>query len=77
MSTANQSYLSGQLFPKEKEHFGFEDGFSQPKTRAARKKSKDANSRNGKSEIKPSAEVKAGEFLLGYENERKARDQRA
>jgi Dyp-type peroxidase family len=64
--------LRGQLFPKEEEHFGFEDGFSQPKIEGRPKKSKDANSRNGKSEIKPGAEVKAGEFLLGYENERKA-----
>jgi Dyp-type peroxidase family len=65
--------LSGQLFPKEREHFGFEDGFSQPKIEGRPKKSKGANSKNGKSEIKPNAEVKAGEFLLGYENERKAR----
>jgi len=65
--------LRGQLFPKEREHFGFEDGFSQPKIEGRPKKSNGANSRNGKSEIKPNAEVKAGEFLLGYENERKAR----
>jgi Dyp-type peroxidase family len=65
--------LRGQLFDKEREHFGFEDGFSQPKIEGRPKKSKDAHSRNGKSEIKPNAEVKAGEFLLGYENERKAR----
>jgi hypothetical protein len=65
--------LRGQLFDKEKEHFGFEDGFSQPKIEGRPKKSKDADSKNGKSEIKPGAEVKAGEFLLGYENERKAR----
>jgi len=63
--------LRGQLFPQEREHFGFEDGFSQPKIEG-RPKSRDANHRNGKSEIKPNAEVKAGEFLLGYENERKA-----
>jgi Dyp-type peroxidase family len=65
--------LRGQLFDKEKEHFGFEDGFSQPKIEGRPKKSKGADSKNGKSEIKPGAEVKAGEFLLGYENERKAR----
>lgn len=65
--------LRGQLFPKEKEHFGFEDGFSQPKIEGRPKKSKGADSKNGKSEIKPGAEVKTGEFLLGYENERKAR----
>ena len=65
--------LSGQLFPKETEHFGFEDGFSQPKIEGRPRNSKDANSKSGKSEIKPNAEVKAGEFLLGYENERKAR----
>jgi len=64
--------LRGQLFPKEREHFGFEDGFSQPKIEGRPKKGKDANSKNGKFEIKPGAEVKAGEFLLGYENERKA-----
>ncbi len=29
--------LRGQLFPKEREHFGFEDGFSQRRSRAARK----------------------------------------
>ncbi|MBR1247504.1 Dyp-type peroxidase [Bradyrhizobium sp. AUGA SZCCT0169] len=65
--------LMGQLFPKEREHFGFEDGFSQPKIEGRPKKSKGANPKNRKSEIKPNAEVKAGEFLLGYENERKAR----
>lgn len=65
--------LRGQLVDKEKEHFGFEDGFSQPKIEGRPKKSEDAHSTNGKSEIKPGAEVKAGEFLLGYENERKAR----
>ncbi len=65
--------LRGQLFPKEKEHFGFEDGFSQPKIEGRPKKSKGADSKKGKSEIKPGAEVKAGEFLLGYENERNAR----
>ena len=65
--------LRGQLLDKEKEHFGFEDGFSQPKIEGRPKKSKDAHSKNGKSEIEPGAEVKAGEFLLGYENERKAR----
>src|SRR5215468_8893913 len=65
--------LRGQLFDKEREHFGFEDGFSQPKIEGRPKKSKGANSNNGKSEINPGAEVKAGEFLLGYENERKAR----
>ncbi len=63
--------LRGQLFPKEREHFGFEDGFSQPKIEG-RPKRQEANHGNGKSEIKPNGEVKAGEFLLGYENERKA-----
>src|SRR5689334_15190979 len=47
--------LRGQLFPQEREHFGFEDGFSQPKIEG-RPKSRDANHRNGKSEIKPNAE---------------------
>jgi Dyp-type peroxidase family len=65
--------LRGQLFPQEREHFGFEDGFSQPKIEGRPKKRNGANSGNGQSEIKPNAEVKAGEFLLGYENERKAR----
>jgi Dyp-type peroxidase family len=65
--------LKGQLFDREREHFGFEDGFSQPKIEGRPKKDKGADSRHGKSEIKPDPEVKAGEFLLGYENEREAR----
>ena len=32
--------LRGRLFLKEKEHFGFEDGFSQPKIEGRPKKSK-------------------------------------
>lgn len=63
--------LRGQLFDQEIEHFGFEDGFSQPKIEGRPNKSK-GHSRMAKSEIKLGAEVKAGEFLLGYENERKA-----
>jgi Dyp-type peroxidase family len=65
--------LRGQLFPETKEHFGFADGFSQPKIEGRPKKSKDSNSSKEKSEIKLGSEVKPGEFLLGYRNERRAR----
>lgn len=66
--------LRGQLFrPEMKEHFGFADGFSQPKIEGRPKISKDRNSKKHKSGIKLGSEVKPGEFLLGYLNERQAR----
>lgn len=65
--------LRGQLFPELKEHFGFADGFSQPKIEGRPKKNKPGSSSKQKSGIELGSEVKPGEFLLGYENERRAR----
>lgn len=66
--------LRGQLFPPEmKEHFGFADGFSQPKIEGRPKKANGGNSSKAKSGIEIGSEVKAGEFLLGYRNERRVR----
>jgi Dyp-type peroxidase family len=57
-----------------KEHFGYVDGLSQPKIRGRpeRNKGKSAD-KNNPDRIKPGSEVKPGEFLLGYLNERGAR----
>jgi Dyp-type peroxidase family len=66
--------LRGQLFPPDmKEHFGFADGFSQPKIEGRPKRRRDGNSRKEKSEVNLGSEVRPGEFLLGYKNERRAR----
>jgi Dyp-type peroxidase family len=74
--------LRGQLFPDTdarlgrritKEHFGFSDGFSQPKIEGSPKKKRDGNSSKQKSEVKLGFAVRPGEFLLGYLNERRAR----
>lgn len=65
--------LKGRLFcPDMKEHFGYVDGLSQPKIEG-RPERKNKNPDKGMSEIKPGSEVKPGEFLLGYLNERRAR----
>jgi Dyp-type peroxidase family len=67
--------LKGRLFcPDMKEHFGYVDGLSQPRIegRPKRNKHKSAD-KNNTSRIKPGSEVKPGEFLLGYLNERRAR----
>ena len=65
--------LKGRLFcPDMKEHFGYVDGLSQPKIEG-RPKRKNKNPEKGTPEIKPGSEVKPGEFLLGYLNERRAR----
>jgi Dyp-type peroxidase family len=65
--------LRGQLFPPDmKEHFGFADGLSQPKIEGRPKRRRDKSSKD-KSEIKLGSQVEAGEFLLGYKNERRAR----
>ena len=65
--------LRGQLFSDKKEHFGFADGLSQPKIEGRPKRRRDGNSRKEKSEIKLGSTVEPGEFLLGYQNERRAR----
>jgi Dyp-type peroxidase family len=65
--------LRGQLFPETREHFGFVDGISQPKIEGRPKKNRDGNSGKQKPAIRPGSEVKPGEFLLGYKNERRAR----
>jgi Dyp-type peroxidase family len=54
-----------------KEHFGYVDGLSQPKIEG-RPERKKQDPEKGTSEIKPGSEVKPGEFLLGYLNERRA-----
>jgi Dyp-type peroxidase family len=64
--------LRGQLFSDKKEHFGFADGLSQPKIEGRPKRRRDGNSRKEKSEIKLGSTVEPGEFLLGYQNERRA-----
>lgn len=64
--------LKGHLFPDTKEHFGYADGLSQPKIEGRPKKTNKAREK-GTSEIRPGSEVKPGEFLLGYLNERRAR----
>ena len=67
--------LKGQLFPDMKEHFGYVDGLSQPKIEGRPKKGKTnaVPEKNKTSEIKSGSEVKPGEFLLGYLNERRER----
>jgi Dyp-type peroxidase family len=66
--------LRGQLFPPDmKEHFGFADGFSQPKIEGRPEKNRGGHSGKKKSEVKLGSEVRPGEFLLGYMNERRAR----
>jgi Dyp-type peroxidase family len=67
--------LKGHLFcPDMKEHFGYVDGLSQPKIEGRPKRKTDkAPEKDNTSEIKPGSEVKPGEFLLGYLNERRAR----
>ena len=49
--------LDGQTLPKNKEHFGFRDGISQPVIEGS-----------GKPGMKENT-INAGEFILGYKNE--------
>jgi Dyp-type peroxidase family len=66
--------IKGRLFPDLKEHFGYVDGLSQPKIEGRPKRGKKkAPGKNNTSGIKPGSEVKPGEFLFGYLNERRAR----
>jgi Dyp-type peroxidase family len=67
--------LRGRLFlPELKEHFGYVDGLSQPKIEGRPKREKKkASEKDNTCKIKPGSEVKPGEFLLGYLNERRAR----
>jgi Dyp-type peroxidase family len=66
--------LKGRFYPDMKEHFGYVDGLSQPKIEGRPKgKTNKAPEKNHISGIKPGSEVKPGEFLLGYLNERRAR----
>jgi Dyp-type peroxidase family len=66
--------IKGCLFPDMKEHFGYVDGLSQPKIEGRPKSGKKkAPGKNNTPAIKPGSEVKPGEFLLGYLNERRAR----
>lgn len=61
--------LPGRVFCDGKEHFGFKDGISQPIIEGTRIAAR-AKKRNPK-EFRISV-VKAGEFVLGYPNERNA-----
>ncbi len=66
--------LKGRVYPDMKEHFGYVDGLSQPKIEGRpKRKTNKAPEKNHISGIKPGSEVKPGEFLLGYLNERRAR----
>lgn len=72
ISDGDAIVLKGRLFyPEMKEHFGYVDGLSQPKIEG-RPERKKQDPEKGTSEIKPGSEVKPGEFLLGYLNERRA-----
>ena len=66
--------LRGRVYPDMKEHFGYVDGLSQPKIEGRpKRKTNKAPEKSQISGIKPGSEVKPGEFLLGYLNERRAR----
>jgi len=66
--------LRGRFFPDMKEHFGYVDGLSQPKIEGRpKRKTNKAPEKTHISGVKPDSEVKPGEFLLGYLNERRAR----
>lgn len=73
--------LRGRLYPDTdgdgnnitKEHFGFSDGYSQPEIEGRPKRKRDGNSSKLKSEVKLGLQVRPGEFVLGYLNERRAR----
>lgn len=66
--------LKGRLYPDMKEHFGYVDGLSQPKIEGRpKRRTNKAPEKNHISGIKPGSEIKPGEFLLGYVNERRAR----
>jgi Dyp-type peroxidase family len=74
VADGNPIVLRGGFLPGMREHFGYVDGLSQPKIegRPGKKKDKSADKDNP-DRIKPGSEVKPGEFLLGYLNERRAR----
>jgi Dyp-type peroxidase family len=66
--------LKGRFFPEMREHFGYVDGLSQPKIEGRPKRKKhESEDEDDSSRVKPGSEVKPGEFLLGYYNERRAR----
>ena len=70
----NPIVLKGRLYPDMKEHFGYVDGLSQPKIEGRPKREENKHlDRNDTFEIRPGSEVKPGEFLLGYLNERRSR----
>jgi Dyp-type peroxidase family len=65
--------LKGHFGSDQKEHFGYVDGLSQPKIEGRpQKQKKTAPETSNTYRIKAASEVKPGEFLLGYLNERKA-----
>jgi Dyp-type peroxidase family len=65
--------LKGHLYSDNKEHFGYVDGLSQPKIEGRPKREKNTAPETSNSyRIKAASEVRPGEFLLGYLNERKA-----
>jgi Dyp-type peroxidase family len=57
-----------QLWPDEKEHFGFRDGVSQPIIEGSPTRP-NARPPAADAPFSPSNVIKAGEFLLGYNNE--------
>jgi Dyp-type peroxidase family len=66
--------LKGRFLPEMKEHFGYVDGLSQPKIEGRPERNKDKSAdKSNPHRIKPGSEVKPGEFVLGYPNERGAR----
>jgi Dyp-type peroxidase family len=65
--------LKGRFYDDMKEHFGYVDGLSQPKIEGRPKRENHEAVAKDDSRIKPGSEVKPGEFLLGYLNERGAR----
>jgi Dyp-type peroxidase family len=65
--------LTGRFLPEMKEHFGYVDGLSQPKIEGRPDRNKDkSKDKSNPHRIKPGSEVKPGEFVLGYVNERGA-----
>ncbi len=52
-----QRFIDGQTLPKNKEHFGFRDGISQPIIKGSGKTGPEMNM------------INPGEFILGYKNE--------
>jgi Dyp-type peroxidase family len=61
--------IRSQLWPDEKEHFGFHDGISQPVIESSPPPSHHQQNNHADGEYAPHNVIKAGEFVLGYKNE--------